>query len=130
MTYPYPVEVHMSRSSNGMMHLRVMDTNSRACIDVEMTLEDFAKALTSMPAPGQADYQRVEMIGKKKITEQRTAEYPGEVYDNRDTQEAWLCKNKQEEGWTLNYQLRMQDSVVRDKKTKKTILRYSVTKWV
>lgn len=125
----YPVTVTISRSSDYKIRIYIRDDNSRMEIArVTLSLEEFAKAITSMPASGTAEYRGLDVVGKTKIIEARSVEYPHYGYGKREDMSQWLEDNCQEKGWILDTYLGSQGSVaIRDGKT---ILHYSVMKWV
>lgn len=66
----------------------------------------------------------LENVGKTKVVEARHLEYPGHIFDSRETMEEWLQQNAQEEGWHLSPRLGSQTSVGR--KDGKAVLNYHV----
>ena len=71
----------------------------------------------------------LEHVGKKKVTEPRTAIAPKSIPSHsRDELRAWLQENRQEDGWIIDSYLGSQNSVTRDQG--ETVLRYSVFKYV
>lgn len=107
--------ITISRDNHEVINIRLQDKNSRAeFVDVQMTLEDFTLAITG--------------LAKVEVNESRSVVYPGNTYDDRSKQEAFIMENCQEEGWTVQATLRSQGSI----KTVEgnTVLTYSVIKYV
>lgn len=114
-----------------MINIRLRDKVSRAeFVDVRMTLEDFASAVTGLVEVDViVDVRGLDRIGKVKVIESRQTVYPGAIYDDRAKQEPYIVDNCQEDGWELLPALRSQGS----KNTGpngETMLNYSVVKYV
>jgi len=123
--------ISITRGSNNMINIRIRDNDSRTeFVDVEMTLEDFASAVTGLAAVDVVgDVRGLDRVGKVKVLESRQTTYPGAIYDDRAKQESYIVENCQEEGWEVIPALRSQGS----KKTDafgNTLLNYSVVKYV
>jgi hypothetical protein len=126
-------KINISRvSSNhreGYISIRIQDEKSLVTFfDGEMSLTDFAQAITGFSdQPIPAEVRGLDFLGKTRVREDRTIECPLDTCKKEEL-EQWLHENAQEEGWTLNTYLGSQNSVKRTEG--KTILRYSVTKYV
>jgi hypothetical protein len=129
MNKTHKVTVCMSRTSNDVMLIHVRDeSSSTEFVRIEMTKEQFVNALTSSIGEGEAEYRGLDHLGKKRVSEERTAECPLSIFDRKQL-ETWLYDNKQESGWILDCSLRSQSSIVynSDKGCK---LNYRVHKYV
>lgn len=123
--------ISITRSSNNMINIRLRDKASRTeFVDVQMTLEDFASAVTGLAELNVVGTVRgLEKVGKVRVLESRQTIYPGAIYADRAKQESYIVENCQEEGWEVLPALRSQ----RSKKTDdfgNTLLNYSVVKYV
>ena len=121
--------VTISRASDDVVRIRIREENSRIEFAVvSMTAEQFAYAITGL-AECEAGLEVVglEHVGKVRITEPRVIECPLDTYEKEQLQQ-WLRENAQEEGWLLSAYLGSKSSVSR--RDGKTLLRYSVTKYV
>ena len=123
--------ISIARSSNNMINIRLRDKASRTeFVDVQMTLEDFASAVTGLSEVGVVGTVRgLEKVGKVRVLESRQTVYPGNSYDDRAKQESYIVENCQEEGWELLPALRSQGSIQKGT-TGETLLNYSVVKYV
>lgn len=122
------VEVGISRTSRDEIHIRVQDKTSRAqFVDVCMTPADFTMAITGLyGVEATAEVRGLDVVGKKKITENRSIECPLTSYDKKALG-AWLEEHGKEDGWEVNTYLGSQTSVTH--LNGKTILNYSVTRY-
>ena len=123
--------ISITRDSRNMINIRLRDKISRTeFVDVQMTLEDFASAVTGLSEVDiVGDVRGLDRVGKVRVLESRQIVYPGAIYDDRGKQESYITDNYQEEGWELLPALRSQGS----KKTGAngdTLLNYSVVKYV
>lgn len=120
---------HGGTSNNDVIRIAIQDEMSRArFVEVEVSLADFAQAITGLAfTPATLRVDRLEVVGKNRICEQRVIECPLRTFD-KDVLKQWLIENGQEEGWTLDPHLGSQTSV--SCQGDKTILRYSVHKYV
>lgn len=128
-----PVQVTLGRTHRNdgeMMHLEIRDTVSGIeFLDVQTSLEDFAKMITGLGhVEWTGEIRGLEYIGKTRVTEDREIVCPLKTYD-RERQEQWLVDNAQEPGWILNSYLRSRASVTTNKNGQ-TVLHYSVVKYV
>ena len=117
------------RDEGDYIRLVVRDDASRqAFVEIEMTMEEFALAITGLAHQTvPCEVRGLEFVGLQKVVERRHAVYPESLpQHNRDTQEAWLRENKQEEGWFVDASLRSQGSVTGSP----TTLHYSVYKYL
>lgn len=123
--------ISITRDSNNMINIRLRDKASRTeFVDVQMTLEDFALAMTGRAeADVIGDVRGLDRVGKVKVLESRQTVYPGNIYDDRAKQESYIVDNCQEDGWELLPALRSQGSIQRGT-TGETLLNYSVVKYV
>lgn len=123
--------ISITRSSDNMINIRLRDKASRTeFVDVQMTLEDFASAVTGLAEVGVVGTVRgLEKVGKVRVLESRQTVYPGAIYDDRAKQESYIVDNCQEEGWELLPALRSQGSIQKGT-TGETLLKYSVVKYV
>lgn len=123
--------ISITRDSNNMINIRLRDKASRTeFVDVQMTLEDFASAVTGLAELNVVGTVRgLEQVGKVRVLESRQTIYPGNSYDDRAKQESYIVENCQEEGWELLPALRSQGSIQRGT-TGETLLNYSVVKYV
>lgn len=123
--------ISITRDSNNMINIRLRDKASRTeFVDVQMTLEDFALAMTGRAeADVIGDVRGLGRVGKVKVLESRQTVYPGNSYDDRAKQESYIVDNCQEDGWELLPALRSQGSIQRGT-TGETLLNYSVVKYV
>jgi hypothetical protein len=108
--------------------IQIEDNASHAhFLVIEMTLEDFALALTGVGhIPMTAEVRALEVIGKRRITEPRTIECPLDTYKTEELRE-WLKQNAQEDGWIVNTYLGSQSSVKHHDNG--CTLNYSVTRY-
>lgn len=122
-------KVSISHSSDGFIRIRIRDESSRIeFAEIALTPEHFGNAVTGLSEQdGELEVRGLEWVGKTVVTENREIECPLSSY-NRGELEEWLRENGQEEGWLLGTYLGSQSSV--GWKGDKTILRYSVTKYV
>jgi hypothetical protein len=121
----------ISRDSSDTMRLKVRDEASRVTfLELQISPHDLMMALTGLGYVDAktAEVRGLDVVGKEKITETRSTEYPGVSYESREKMEAWLCENCQEPGWIINPYLRSQSSISSNGDT--TILRYSVSRFV
>lgn len=104
--------ITINRDSNDVIHIRVMDEASRVrFIDVSMTPEDFAMAITGLSeVKAPAEVRGLEHVGKTKIVEQRATVCHLNTYDKAVLRQ-WLEDNHQEPGWILDAYLGSQNSV-------------------
>jgi hypothetical protein len=95
---------------------------------------DFAKAITGLSeVDADISVYRLETVGKNKVVEQREVVCPF-YSNNNDKYKEWLIDNAQEEGCTLDIDLRMGDSVTllynKEEDKHQVLLRYKVIKYV
>lgn len=123
------VAVSIGRNSRDEVHIRIEDrASSVEFVDVSMSYEEFAKALTGLSmVDATAEVRSLEVVGKTRIHETRKTLCPLDTYNKADLVD-WLNKNCQEEGWTLQTYLGSQTSVKRTEAG--TELNYSVIKYV
>lgn len=123
-------KVTISRRSDGLITIEVLDEASRArFLDLEMTLEAFAQAITGLSfQEADGEVRGLEVVGKTRIDEPRQAIYPGGAHDAREVMEAWLMTDCQEPGWRVDNYLGAQRSVTRDAEGR-TVLHYRVTRF-
>jgi DNA helicase TIP49 (TBP-interacting protein) len=122
-------KVSISRGSDDKVRIRIRDVESSIeFAEVALTMESYGYVITGLSEQeAELEVRGLQWVGKRNVTEQRIIECPLNSY-NRDELRAWLRENAQENGWMLSDYLGSQDSVTR--KGDKTILRYSVTKYV
>ena len=101
----------VSRGSDDKIRIRVRDEASNAeFLVAELTPHDFAMMITGLSGiEAKCEVRGLEVVGKKRIREQRTVIYPKKSYD-RTQLEQWLEDNCQEDGWFLDSALRSQSS--------------------
>lgn len=121
--------ITISRNSNNEFTVTIRDNKSHIqFVKTRMSPHDFAMALSGLAeVECEAEYRMLECVGKTKITETRSVECP--IKFKREDQSKWLAENCQEEGWILSSYLGTQSSV-QNTPDGKTILNYSVTKYV
>ena len=109
--------------------IRIEDlTSSITFFDGKMELDEFARALTGFSCCNiEAELMGLEFIGKVRVYEKRSIEYPHKSYYLEEMSK-WLEENAQEEGWIVNTYLGSQGSI--QYVDNKTILNYSVTKYI
>lgn len=122
-------EVSISANSAGTINIRIKDAASRQIIvEVFLKPKDFALAITGLYLTDQpAQTGDLSVIGKQRITENRSITCPLTTYD-RDKLSQWLLENAQEPGWSVNSYLGSQSSVSRQ--NGQTLLNYSVYRYV
>lgn len=105
--------ITISRRSDEKIYVTLRDKASRAQFVVaEITCEDFAMALTGLSeVPVKLSVEKLEVVGKQKVTETREMYVPGSHYD-RKWLENYLIEAGQEDGWILDHSLRSKESVV------------------
>ncbi|WP_318826004.1 hypothetical protein [Providencia sp. PROV252] len=97
-------------------------------LEIEINYSDFTKAITGLSEVDcELTIRGLEQVGKKKITEARTALCPSRLV-GKDAYENWLKENKQEEGWKLDAYLGSKGSV--EYTENGVILNYQVIKFV
>jgi hypothetical protein len=123
------LRLSISRPSNGGISLRIEDKLSGIkFIDAEISLEEFAEAITGLSSrPMMAEVRGLNYIGKKKVWESRSIECTINTYD-RNILTQWLKENANEDGWITDTYLGSQSSIKTEKD--KTILNYVVYKYV
>lgn len=122
--------VHIGRDNHNVFHIEVRDELSGLrIVRVNMTPEQFAMAITGVYQSGYKTEidNRLHLVGKKKVRENRTAVTPFTSFDS-DVLTDWLIENCQEEGWILDTYLGSQGSKFTVDGV--TNLRYSVYKFV
>jgi hypothetical protein len=93
-----------------------------------MSPHDFATAVTGLSGiKVDAEVRGLDVVGKKKVVESRSALCPLNSYD-KSTLQAWLLDNCQEEGWTIDPYLGSQSSL--SYHTEGVTLNYRVYKYV
>lgn len=122
-------KVTISRASDDMVRIRIRDDASGIeFAEVALSIESYGYVITGLAEQeGSLEVRGLELVGKRRITEQRIIECPLNTYD-KGVLVSWLEENAQEQGWILNTYLGSQSSVVRN--GDKLILNYSVTKYV
>jgi len=124
-----------SSKDEDVIRISFRDEISRT-VFAEATLSpsDFAKAITGLSeVESNISVYQLETVGKKKVVEQREVVCPF-YSNNNDKYKEWLIDNAQEEGYTLDTNLRSKDSVtllynkVEDKH--QALLHYRVIKYV
>lgn len=132
------VEIHVGRVSGSSQYINLTLTDPISGVqfaDLEIPFEKWGSLIGSGPMEKvDAELRGLQYVGKKRITEPRTASCPIDSYD-KTVLEQWLKDNCQEDGWIVSTYLGSQGSVQRvsDRKTHKferTVLRYNVTKYV
>lgn len=95
--------------------------------DADISHEEFSRALSSLSQRPflHAEVRGSEYLGKRRITEPRTAPVP-DSYD-REFLTQYVKDNMQEDGWILNAYLGSQNSIYRE--NGQTMARYSVTRY-
>lgn len=122
--------ISISRNSSDEMTIRVQDETSRAnFLVLTLTPADLMSALTGLAFVDakSAEVNGLDVVGKKKITERRTAVYPGNSLDSKDKMQKWLSKNCMEDGWIIDLYLGSQSSIGRS--GDKATLNYSVYRY-
>lgn len=125
-------KISITRDSRDMINIRITDDPSRTeFIDVHMSLEDFAFAITGLSSQTvTGDVRGLDRIGKERIREARSILQPVELqHKSREVVKEWFKLNCQEEGWILDTHLGSQNSFQYDGKGNTTI-NYSVYKYV
>ena len=104
--------ISVLRNSHDEVIIEIEDKNSRArFVRVTMSPHDFAMAVTGLSDINvSAEVVGLDVVGKKKVVEKRTAECPLKTYD-KEILKKWLTDNCQEEGWKLDSYLGAQSSV-------------------
>lgn len=124
--------ISISRDSRDKINIRIEDDVSGIrFIDVQMTLEDFAFAITGLSCQAvKGEVRGLENVGKTKVRESRSTLQVEELkYKSRQEITEWLKSNCQEEGWILDTYLGSQSSFSHDSQGNMTI-HYSVHKYV
>jgi hypothetical protein len=105
-------QVTISRQSNNEVHITLVDSASRIeFVDVKLSLEEFANAITGLSyIECEADVRRLDVVGKRKVTSLRTVICPLDTYD-KGRLRAWLEESCQEDGWEIDSYLGSQGSV-------------------
>lgn len=122
--------ITISRDSRDTMRVQIQDDASHVTFArLEFTLHDFMLALTGLSSVDaqSAEVIGLDVVGKRKITEQRSVTYPGDSYGSREKMSAWLAENGKEEGWIVNPYLGNQSSISGNGKI--TTLNYSVYRY-
>ena len=122
-------KVTISRCSDDTIRIRFEDiASSIEFAEVTMTPEAFGSAITGLSSQdAELEVRGLQFVGKQRINELRQIECPLKTYDRKEM-ENWLRDNAQEDGWMVNTYLGSQSSIKH--KDGKTILNYSVTKYV
>lgn len=121
--------ITISRNSRDTVTVRLRDELSYIeFASIELSPHDFCMALTGLSeVKGAIDCRGLEYVGMERITESRSVVCPINEYD-REKLSKWIEDNMQEDGWLVSTYLGAQSSV--EWKDGKTILNYSVTKYV
>lgn len=121
--------ITITRSSDDVIRVKLVDENSRIpFVEAQISLEDFARALTGLAyVPVAAEYNNLENVGKFKVSEPRRMLLRADCHDRKEMAE-WLLENCQEDGWTIDAYLGSQGSVITS--GNKTYLNYRVYKYV
>lgn len=122
--------ISCNRASDDTVRIEIEDNLSQQrFLEIKLSLEDFALMITGLSGIDfQGEVRNLSAVGKKKISEKRSAVFPGSSSTDRTELEQWLLDNKQEEGWSINTYLGSQRSVITVEG--KTTLNYSVYKYV
>lgn len=126
----YPCGVTLTRNNRDEVVLEIRDENSSTnIIRVTMTPAQLGLIVTGLSeVQCQMQVTDLENTGKHRVRERRSVECPLVDHYRTEVLQQWLIENCQEPGWTLNTYLGGKNSVVH--KDGKTILNYSVTKYV
>lgn len=125
----------VSRCSDGTISIRIVDENSGIeFVDASISPASFGEAITGLSSRpfSVCEVRGLEYIGKTRVTERRTKEFPGQTYD-RQVLEKMIEGHCQEEGWLVSSYLGSQHSISYGKDADGkpiTRVRYSVTKYV
>lgn len=123
-------KVSINRRSDDLIIIEVTDETSRArFLQLEMTPEQFALAVTGLGfREARGTVMALDVVGKRRIDEDRQVVYPGKSYEGRDVMRAWLEANCQEPGWHLDSYLGSQRSVGHNA-AGETVLNYRVSRF-
>lgn len=121
--------ISITRSNQDYMSIRVVDSKSKGeFLDIRMSMEDFANAITGLSrVPVFGEVRGLSNIGKVRVVEARQAICPQSSYDKKYLS-SWIEENCQEEGWIISTYLGSQTSIRHV--TNGTLLNYSVVKYV
>jgi hypothetical protein len=126
--------VTISRRSDDTIAITIKDEVSRERVcEVKLSLEDFAKALTGQgELSGDVRYGELAVVGKRKVKEPRNVTVAKPVYGfaDKDWAKSVLLKACQEEGWSVDYHLGAQNSIVFNQYGDTYTINYSVYKYV
>lgn len=112
------------------MRIKVQDEESRVTfLEMEFTPDEFMRAITGMAYTdaAKAHVSGLEYVGKKKITENRQAIYPGSCTESREKMSAWLESNCAEDGWIIDGYLGSQGSI--NRQDNNAVLNYRVFRY-
>ncbi len=121
--------ISIGRDSRDCINITVRDEKSSITfVEVKMTPEQFGMVITGLSMVDiEFEVRGLESVGKEKITESRTIEYPHGGYDRKEMEE-WLKENVKEDGWKVNSYLGSRGSIYYV--NNKTFIKYSVYKFV
>lgn len=134
MTTKIPVTFTLGRpaggAADGSIRLSIRCANS-AVTFLELTIDsqawvDAQFGQAGVPALG--EIRKLDVVGKRRITETRSAVCPERLYDKNALQ-SWLVDHCQESGWILDTYLGSQSSIVYQQDGT-VLLNYRVCKWV
>lgn len=124
--------ISRTQSSKGPDRITITLTDEASgtrFVEVTMTMEQFAQAITTLRVYVPAEVRGLENVGKRKVTEWRTIELPSRFfYSDMNAVLEWLSEHGKEPGWIVDPYLGSQRSVSRV--DGKAILNYSVYKYV
>jgi hypothetical protein len=124
--------ISISRVTSGghdWIEIRIGDDASRIeFVEAKIEMEEYARLISGLShQPCEIEVRGVNHIGKRKVSESRTAVAKIDTLGRKELQQ-WLIDNCQEEGWILDPYLGSQGSISRN--DGKLLLRYSVYKFV
>lgn len=122
--------ISCNRVSDDTIRIEIEDNLSRQrFLYIKLSLEDFARMITGLSGIDfQGEVTNLNVVGKKKISEKRSAIFTGNGFANRENMQQWLLDTQQEEGWTINPYLGSQRSMIFE--NDQYTLHYSVYKYV
>lgn len=125
--------ITISRPSNfdgtDVIRIVVRDEKSRVTfLELEIDPALFAMSLTGR-SEQECNFElyKTEFVGKTKVTEKRQLTLPFNSYDKEQIV-SYMKENCQEEGWSVNYYIGSQNSVVYISNT--TVVNYHVYKYI
>ena len=109
-------KITISRNSNDRICIRLKDESSSIeFFDGEISLEDFAKAVTGqgfVPCP--AEVRGLENVGKSRERKKTSIICPLGWASSKDELTEWLIANGGESGWTVDPYLGSQGSIAQE----------------